>query len=260
MTGFGGYQRSFSNDFIAMPAGPATTLGRIGNASRAAAYGHMASPTAGSDVWEGGGAYPFLAAASTLEILSSSAADAAAGTGGRTAVINGLGHNFNPISETITLNGVTPVSTANQYLRINSLMLASAGSGGTNAGTITLRVQGAGATQSVIRIGYGYAKSAVYTVPLGFTLLVMDLYFNVGGNGNASNIVFSFARTNPSGLLLITNEYNANASAPIQRLPNMGGPVQQTISLTTRITTVGSTPTDAYAAFEGYLIDNTQLT
>lgn len=253
------FQRTFSNDPIALTAGFASTLGRIGNCSRVAAYGHLATPAAGNDVWEGGGTYPLLAAASKLEILSASANDMAAGTGGRTATITGLDANFNPISETITLNGVTPVTTQNTYLRVNSLMLATAGTGGTNAGNITLRVQGAGAVQSVMLAGRSYAKSAIYTVPTGFTLLVTDLYFNVGGNGNAVNVVYSFTRITPAGLLVTTNEYNSNPSAPIQRLPHMGGPVMAQTTLTTRITAVGGAATDAYSAFEGYLIDNTQL-
>lgn len=258
MSGF--YQRNFSTDSLVLSAGFGSTLGRIGNCSRVAMYGHLSSPAVGNDVWEGGGTYPLLAAASKLEILSASASDTAAGTGARTATISGLDLNFNPISEVITLNGITPVATVNSYLRVNSLMLASAGSGGTNAGTITLRVQGAGASQSVMLAGRGYAKSAVYTVPNGFTYLVTDLYFNVGGNGNSTNVVYSFTRVNPAGLIVTTNEYNADPSAPIQRLPHMGGPVLQTVTLTTRITAVGGAATDAYSAFEGYLIDNTQLT
>lgn len=42
------------------------------------------------DVWSGGGAYPWMTASTALEILSSSANDASAGTGARTVIINGL--------------------------------------------------------------------------------------------------------------------------------------------------------------------------
>ena len=56
-------------------------MGRVSGMQRVVAYGHNGTATANADIWEGGtAAYPFLAAASQLEILSGSANDAAAGT------------------------------------------------------------------------------------------------------------------------------------------------------------------------------------
>jgi hypothetical protein len=257
---FGEYLRSISSDAVEMQPSRAITLGRVAGHSRGSAYGHTPTPAANTDVWEGAGLYPFLSAASILEVLSSSANDTAAGTGARTFTINGLDGNFNPVSEVVTLNGVTPVQTVKSYLRVNSFAIASAGSGNVNAGDVTLRVTGAGSTQAIARALYGFSKSAIYTVPTGFTLLINDLFFAVAGNGSATNVVFSFTRIGPTGLITTTNEYNANPSAPVQRLPDMGGPIVQQTSLTTRITSVGGSPTGAYAAFEGILVDNTQLT
>ncbi len=259
MPGGNGFFKSISSDSIALPANRAATLGRVGGHSRAAVYGHTPTPTANSDVWEGAGLYPFQSAQTKLEILSASASDTAAGTGARTFTLTGLDGNFNPVSEVLTLAGVTPVQTVNNYIRVNGLVIASAGSGNTNAGDVTLRVTGAGATQAIARAGYGYSKSCIYTVPTGFTLLVNDLFFAVAGNGNAVNIVYSFTRIGPTGLITTTNEYNANPSTPVQRLPDMGGPVAAQTTLTTRITTIGGVPVGGFAAFEGYLIDNTQL-
>lgn len=255
-----GYIKSAATDPLTWKLQHGITAGRVGGLTRIFAGGHTPTPAANTDVWEGAGLYPFQAAATKLEILSASASDTAAGTGARTFTIQGLDTNFNPISETITLNGVTPVQTANSYLRVNSLMIASAGSGGVNAGDVTLRVTGAGATQAIARALYGYAKSAIYTVPTGFTLLVTDLLFGVAGNGNSVNVVFSFTRVTAAGLITTSNEYNVNPSAPIQRLPDMAAPVTAQTSLTTRITATGGAPTGAYAAFEGFLVDNTQLT
>lgn len=255
-----GYVKSMSTDPCVMTAQRAATVGRITGYTRASAYGHTPTPTANSDVWEGAGLYPFQSTAVKLEALSASASDTAAGTGARTVMVQGLDANFNSISETVTMNGVTPVTTVNNYIRVNGFNLLTAGSGNTNAGDITLRVSGAGATQAIMRAGYGYSKSAIYTVPTGFTLLVTDLLFNVAGNGNAVNITYSFTRVGPTGLIITTNEYNSNPSAPLERTPQMGGPVAAQTTLTLRITAIGGVPTGGFASFEGYLIDNTQLT
>jgi len=255
-----GYIKAPSTDASVLLAARKATMGAIPNLTRAAAYGHTPTPAANTDTWEGAGLYPFQSTATVLEILSASASDTAAGTGARTFTLNGLDANFNPISETLTMAGVTPVQTTKSYIRVNSLTIATAGSGGVNAGDVTLRVTGAGANQAIARAGYGYAKSAIYTVPTGFQLLVTDLLFGVAGNGNAVNIVYSFTRVTAAGLITTTNEYNSNPSAPIQRLPDMGGPVVAQTALTMRITAVGGAPTGGYAAFEGYLIDNAYLT
>lgn len=239
----------------------ATTLGRVAGHSRVAQYGHTPTAAANTDVWEGGGLYPFQAAAVTLEALSSSASDTAAGTGARTFTITGLDNNFNAISEVITLAGVTPVQSALQYRRVNGFAIASAGSGNVNAGDVTLRVTGAGATQAIARAAYGYAKQAIYTVPAGFSLLITDLLLECGGVGTSSNITFSFTRVAASGLITTTNEYPTGPSVPVERIVFTGAMVPATTSLVIRITIapVGAA-TSGYAAFNGVLVDNTQLT
>jgi len=159
----------------------------------------------------------------------------------------------------VTLNGVTPVALTNSYLRVNSVAVATAGSGNANAGVITLRLAGAGASQAVVQAGYSYAKQAIYTVPTGFTLVVTDLFFSTGGTGNAANVVFSFTRVSPSGLITTTNEYPTLPSSPVQRSVVTGAVVAQQTALTTRITLTTGTVTGAYSGFEGILVANQYL-
>jgi hypothetical protein len=246
---------------MGFPFAPAA--GRVAGHTRVFAYGRNTSPAAGEDVWEGNAVYPFQTAATAMEILSSSASDAAAGTGTRTVLVSGLDLNFNPISETVTMNGTSVVALVNSYLRINNVTQTSAGSNQVNVGTITLRVHSAGATQAIMAIGYGYSKLGLYTIPNGFSLLVTDLLLETGGTGTASNCVFGFKRYFPnagSPYYYITNEYVASPQLPVQRTVTAGVLIPQTVSLVMTITGVTGTPPAVYAGFEGILIDNTQLT
>lgn len=254
-----GYVKAASTDSIAVGFPFGATLGRTTGHTRVAAYGFNGAPTAGADVWVGQGAYPFQSSAQALEIVSSSANDAAAGTGARTVAVQGLDANFNQIQETVTLNGTSAVALANSYLRVNNVQVASAGSGNVNAGTVTLRLAGAGASQAVMSAGVGYAKQAIYTVPTGFTLLVTDLFFAVGGVATTVNVTFSFTRISASGLILTTNEYPTIPFTPTQRQVASGTLVASQTTLTTRITGITSTPPSAYSGFEGILVANQYL-
>ena len=90
-----------------------------------------------STLWPGGGTlYAYPSAATVLKISSANANDAAAGTGARTVVVNGLDADYNEISETVILNGQTAVNTVNSYLRFGEILVLTAGSGGTAAGIL----------------------------------------------------------------------------------------------------------------------------
>lgn len=144
---------------------------------RVTALGRNTSANAGEDIWLGSAPYTFLAAASILEVLSDNAADAAAGTGARTVLVSGLDASYVEISETVTLNGVTPVATINSYLRVNSAIVTTAGSSETNTGTITVRVTGGGTTQAVIGADDGITAQGVFSVPAGHTLQIVSSFF-----------------------------------------------------------------------------------
>lgn len=256
----GGYIKSAASDPLAMPFAYAVSLGRVGGHSRVIVNGRSSTITAGADVWEGGtGIYPLLANASQLEILSSSASDAAAGTGARTFMIQGLDANFNQISENITLNGVTPVVTVNSYLRVNRLLIQTAGSGQVNAGTVTLRVAGGGTSQSVVAAGVGLAKTGVYTVPQGFTLLLTEMEFDVTGGGTANTVVYGIVRTIPGGPFWTQGEFTAGAINSIERTLTTGAVVNATQTVSVRVSQVSGT-VGGHVSFSAILIDNTQLT
>lgn len=155
----------------------ATGLERFApNIRRMAALGNNPSIDTTSTpetVWPGGGLYPFQATAQSLEVVSASAADAAAGTGARTVVMTLLDATYAESTLTVTLNGLTAVAiTGGPYLRINFFIVLTAGSGATNAGDLSVRVAGGGTTIGLIQAGTSFMRQAVFTVPLGYTLNV----------------------------------------------------------------------------------------
>ena len=130
--------------------------------------------TSEESVWDAGGVYAYPGSASTMTVSSSSANDAADGTGARTVVIAGLDANYAEASETITLNGQTAVTTIKSYIRMFRARVLTAGSGGTNAGNINI---GTGTVTSGvpanlyarISAGEGQTLMTIYTVPAGYT-------------------------------------------------------------------------------------------
>lgn len=123
-------------------------------------------------IWEAGTLYQYLPTTQVLEIVSSNAADSAAGAGARTVTIVGLDVNWNRQTETITMNGLTPVATSLSWWRINGMFVATAGSTGNNVGNVILRRTGGGITQEYMAAGIGIARSMVYSVPANYSLRV----------------------------------------------------------------------------------------
>lgn len=123
------------------------------------------------DIVEAGGTYagqPALPAqaAEILKLVSGSANDAAAGTGARTVKVEGLNADGKWTEETFTLNGTTPVTSSSTWVRVIRAYIVTAGSGGTNAGAITINHNTTTANVfCVIKAGRGQAANAVFTVP-----------------------------------------------------------------------------------------------
>lgn len=167
----GGWQRSFFTD---------VSYGLLGASYRPlSVFGNNPDITAPEDIWSLGGNYPWMTAATSLEVVSSSANDSAAGTGARTIAINGLTAAFAEVTQVITMNGVTPVAVPTQLYRINSISAITAGSNGTNVGTIAVRDAGGGTTRGNIPAGYGTSRQSQYTVPIGYSLIVEQVLLSI---------------------------------------------------------------------------------
>lgn len=163
-------------------------------------------------IWANGGTYTFPAAAQTLDVVSSSGNDTSAGTGARTIELFGLDGSYDEVSETVTLNGTSAVTTSNTYLRFNRGIVRTAGSGGQNAGTITIDQTTSGTVVAGISPGINQTQLGVYTVPNNTTAYMMGV--NVGAmKGSSSGVdVDMFVR--PVGeVFQLKGTYGAHTTA-----------------------------------------------
>lgn len=121
-------------------------------------------------------AYTWLNAADTLHIMSDNGNDAALGTGARTVYIWGLDSDWNEIAETITMNGLAAVVSTLEYLRVQGAVVVTAGTGGQNAGNISIMDSAEALTLQYIEALLNKAQAALYAVPAGYNLYITDWY------------------------------------------------------------------------------------
>ena len=159
--------------------------GQISGHTVVSLFGYQPSVTSTSiPIWENATTYTYITSASTLTLVSTSASDDTSAK----ILISGLDANFNPLSETLAMNGVTGVTTVNSYFRVNSLLMVSPGTGqSTNVGTITLKQSSNIVAQ--INIGIGKSQSTIYTVPAGYTFYLDLAEVNTSNSYTGSTIV-----------------------------------------------------------------------
>ena len=163
-------------------------------------------------IWAEGGLYVYPTSATQMTVSSSSADDTAAGTGARTINIEGLDADYNEISEDIILNGQTPVTTVNSYLRINRGISLTAGSGGKNAGiirvgtgTVTSGVP-ANVFLSIDGDGDNQTLMCIWTVPAGYTAFLVQTNVSTGNASNTPALLRTTVTARPQGGVFNTKE------------------------------------------------------
>lgn len=129
--------------------------------------------------------FPELDGTETLELVSSSAQDSAAGTGTRTLRLVYIDLSNNLVqSAPITLNGTTPVAVPFKMKFSMWMEAATGGSGETSIGTILLRIVG-GATQDQISPNENRSLAARFMVPQGFSAYIS--FWSVTSTGPATH-------------------------------------------------------------------------
>lgn len=135
---------------------------------------------AAENIWDLGGIFVYPTAGEQLELSSSDAADTSAGTGAQQVELTYLDDAYIKQTETITMNGVSIVTTvATDIFRPIGLRVIAVGSGSENAGIITMTVVSAGADRIGILIGENLSQHGFYTVPAGKTAFVVSAYTTI---------------------------------------------------------------------------------
>ena len=138
--------------------------------------------------------YP--AAPTTISLASTSANDVNLGLGAWAVRVSGLDENYDKQSETVVLNGQTPVTLANTYIRITHLTVVQAGTSGHNEGTIYIASSSDTFTAGVpvepylsIAPAWNFQQGGVITVPNAHQIIAVS--FGVM-SGDFSNIDLTF--------------------------------------------------------------------
>jgi hypothetical protein len=191
--------------------------GLVADARLFGAYGRRTTSGAETNVVWPDGAYAFPPAAGVqLSIASTSANDAAAGTGLRTVELHYLDANLDEQYETITLNGLTPVLTVATNIRFAQCVhRVTSGTGKVAAGTISASVGAQIYTQ--ISTGAVRCSSSVRMVPRGMRLLIYALEGGSVSGTAAAQTVIEFATPSFDGHNYITDSvFIPLASAAVQ--------------------------------------------
>lgn len=146
------------------------------------------------DIWSQGGTWVAPTAARVHNLASTSANDTAAGTGARTLTVNGLNGSYVDTTETITLNGVANVATANSYVIIHRMIVQTAGSVESNVGTITATAVTDGTISAAIVIGKNQTQVAIYQIPAGYTGYLSQYYGGFQGGAGAACFIELFGK------------------------------------------------------------------
>lgn len=127
-----------------------------------------------------GGTFSRMTSAGTLNVVSSSTADAnPSGTGVRQIVIVGIDENRLAQQEVVNMNGTSVVTTSEQWLGVNRVAGYSHGSGEVNEGTITITATSGGSTQAQMPAGDGVTQQCIFHVQANHTFLTNWLWINI---------------------------------------------------------------------------------
>jgi hypothetical protein len=141
----------------------------------------------------------------SMEIVSDSANDTAAGTGARTVAVVYLDANYASKTTVLTMNGVTPVALPETVMRVNMVAVSTSGTfGGNNIGNISIRAAGGlGATYQYLIAGLGFARSSMFTVPDKVSVDLMSIFVSINRvDTNVRAATFSLCNQNQAGRLI----------------------------------------------------------
>jgi len=167
-------------------------------------------------------------------LKSTSANDAAAGTGARKVRVTYFDQAMaGPFTETVTLNGLTAVAlVAADVCFIESLVVTEVGSGGANAGAISLYANNVGTGTVIGSIGFGTIAAGVgdnrtlwghHYVPAGKTATLATYIVSAASGGSGTNATFFLRSKDPTAALapdLIVSDLLVTVASIVRQLTN----------------------------------------
>ena len=156
-----------------------------------------ASATAGTVVGSevSGSNYPIILAPgeSTFKVQSTDAADTDGGDGAQTLLMSGVSSGGDEISETISMNGGTQVSTTRtDWAFVNSITITKVGVDATNAGHIRVSNTAVTEVYAYIPPGQGKFNRLAYSVPRSKSGYLywssFSLHVSTGGGAQEADI------------------------------------------------------------------------
>lgn len=127
-------------------------------------------------VWPYAGAWTPVGTAATIDVVSDSTDDDAAGIGARTVQIVGVDDSGDIVNEVIDMDGTTTVNSTNDYYSLLSAKVLTVGGSGQQ-GTITLEI--GGSREGTILSELREAQGAKFTVPTGYYAFMQSVAVNV---------------------------------------------------------------------------------
>jgi hypothetical protein len=220
-----------------------------------------------TDVWDRADSVPtqstWLAPteARVHDIVSTSALDTAGGAGARSVQISGLTSwdADGSTTEIVPLDGVTPATTANAYVVINSMVCATYGASGPNVGTITATAQTDDTVSVAVLPGNGDDQTAVYGFSSSRSLAMARVYAGMlrTGGGASIDVSLLIARDPASqpavfshlGVLAITGASSSTIEKVFEPPALLEGPAIIKIHATASVAGI-----DLSAGFDGLLV------
>lgn len=136
------------------------------------------------DIWDGGGIWVAPTQARIHQIVSSSAEDGAGAlTGALTLRILALDSKYKRVQEDLTLNGQSNVSTVRAYTMIYRILILTAGSNGSNVGTITATADTDGTVTAQINPTNNQTGMAIYQIPSNMKGYMTNFYGSLADSG-----------------------------------------------------------------------------
>lgn len=213
------------------------------------------------DVWDGGGVYTGqpTGSAETVEVFSSSTDDdgeGTPGTGARTVRLYGLDANYVEQEVDVTLNGTSAVATTETWLRVYRLKVLTAGSGGQNAGTLTVRHTSTTANVfTVVPVAANQSSVCAFTVPANVTCLIKHIYISLTeAVGAADYGVVSLRIRDDGGVFRTAWSKNMVSTFPVDLTFVSGILVSEKADVKVTVESVGANDTSVSAALDYVLL------